>query len=193
MPADTRRAQLRAAELLFAQPRLSFYDLAHLDVRRLELPINVIFDSVDSYCASTGIEREELAHGRALEGMTVRVKGGYLILYNERAIARRRNWTVAHELGHVMLDHSFGNTDEEDEADAFAAALLAPLPALRYLEVLRGEPLDLDAVCGNFNLSRKAAGRRLSELSEPRRNLSQIETALMMKLFGAIGDPSSLK
>ena len=188
MTPDVRRAQLRAAELLFAQPKLSFYDLAHLDVRTLSLPINVIFDTVESYCASTGVARGQLITG-GIEGLTVRIRGGYLILYNERAIARRRNWTVAHELGHVMLDHSLGTKDEETEADAFAASLLSPLPALHYFEALRGEPLDVDAICGNFNLSRKAAKRRLSELSEPRRNLSEIETALMMKLFGGVCNP----
>lgn len=187
MPADIRRAELAASELLFAQPKLSFYDLAHLDLRKLVLPINVIFDTVSSYCASAGIARETLLCAGEIEGLTVRIKGGYLILYNERSIERRCAWTLAHELGHIMLDHSRGDSAEEREADAFAASLLAPLPVLRYLESLRGEPLDIDTVCGNFNISRRAAERRLDEMSCPRRNLSETEGALMMKLFRGIG------
>ena len=187
MASRLRRAELAAAELLFAQPELSFYDLAHLDPKRLTLPIRVIFDTVAAYCESTGISREALSGGRRLEGLTVRVRGGYLVLYNESSITRRQAWTVAHELGHIMLDHSGGTGDEELEADAFAASLLSPLPVMRYLERLRGAPLDVESVCGNFNISRRAAHRRLEELSAPRRSLSDVETALMMKLFGGVG------
>lgn len=187
MVYDVRKAELRAAELLFSQPRLSFYRLAHLDARRLCLPIEVIFDSFASYCESTGLGRREIDPSGTLEGITVRFNGKYVILYNEKAIARRRNWTVAHELGHLLLCHEGNAPREEREADAFAAALLTPLPVLRYLEDLRGEPLDADAIYSNFNVSRRAAERRLDELASPRRTLTEVETALMLRLFGGIG------
>ena len=193
MTPDVRRAALAAARLLFDQPKLSFYDLARLDVRNLTLPVNVIFDTFASYCASTGVSRESLAPHGGVEGMTVRIKGGYLVLYNEGAIERRRAWTLAHELGHIMLDHSKGAEDEEREADAFAASLLAPLPAMHYLEQLRGARLDVESVCGNFNLSRRASERRLEEMRAPRRNLSDVEGALMLKLFGSVGASADSK
>lgn len=188
MTFDIRKAELAAANLLFDQPSLSFYRLAHLDTRRLCLPIEVIFDSFASYCEATGIPRGELDRLGELEGLTVRHRGKYYILYNEKAIARRRNWTVAHELGHILLGHDGESAHDEREADSFAAALLMPLPVLHYLESLRGgEPLDADAICANFNVSRRAAERRLSELAAPRRTLTEVETALMLRLFGGIG------
>ena len=187
MELNVRKAELRAAELLFSQPKLSFYRLAHLDARRLSLPIEVIFDSFASYCESTGITRAEFDPAGVLEGLTVRCTGKYVILYNEKASERRRNWTVAHELGHLMLCHDGESEREEREADAFAAALLMPLPVLHYLGSLREESLDTETIYANFNVSRRAAERRLSELASPKRTLAEIETALMMKLFGGIG------
>ena len=187
MTFDIRKAELAAANLLFDQPSISFFRLAHLDARRLCLPIEVIFDSFASYCEATGVMRCEIDRAGELEGLTVRHRGKYYILYNEKAIARRRNWTVAHELGHILLGHDGESARDEREADAFAAALLMPLPVLHYLESLRDEPLDTDAICANFNVSRRAAERRLSELAAPRRTLTEIETALMLRLFGGIG------
>lgn len=69
-------------------------------------------------------------------------KKPYLILYNDRQkVTHRIRWTLAHELGHVILKHNSdfdetrlsrnGLTEEsykilDAEADAFAAELLAP-------------------------------------------------------------------
>ena len=73
-------------------------------------------------------------------------KKPYTILYNDlRQPFTRVRWTLAHELGHVILRHSEefeetklirnGLTDEsykvlDDEADAFAAELLSPVIVL---------------------------------------------------------------
>lgn len=57
-----------------------------------------------------------------------------LILVNNRHPLNTRRMGIAHEFGHLLLEHEFGNPDvgqsepdrEADEADNFAAALLAP-------------------------------------------------------------------
>ncbi|MBS4203694.1 ImmA/IrrE family metallo-endopeptidase [Lederbergia citrea] len=75
----------------------------------------------------------------------------YVIAYNENVVSKKKiNWTLAHELGHYMLEHlhqtncslsngkSLSETESyivESEANAFTRELLAPPPVLRALNV----------------------------------------------------------
>lgn len=104
----------------------------------------------------------------------------YLILVNDsnrnsRCMERVR-WTMTHELGHIVCGH-FGelsgvqsgeiqsseidNTEMEEEADFFAASLLAPLQALSIVGVK-----DIADICKGFGLSQLAAERRWSEFKD---------------------------
>jgi hypothetical protein len=69
----------------------------------------------------------------------------YLCEYNSEEISYRNRFTIAHELGHVVLGHvaegkapkrdtTFSNNDpDEVDANAFAAALLMPEKFVRKL------------------------------------------------------------
>lgn len=79
----------------------------------------------------------------------------FLILYNQQAALRRARWTIAHELGHCLLRHHeqrLGRGDGqlysalEAEANAFAAALLAPASVLLAIGDLHGQRIK--ALCG---------------------------------------------
>lgn len=77
----------------------------------------------------------------------------------------RQNWTIAHELGHIVMhDGTHSSRDAEDEADQFAAELLLPADAFRDS---LGGPLTLTSA---GNLKRKwfvaiqAIVRRAKEL-----------------------------
>lgn len=72
-----------------------------------------------------------------------------LIVYNEREYRRRIRFTLMHEVGHIVLD-----TDSEDEADAFASEILAPLPI-----VTRYGHFDVDDICRRFDVSVAMANR----------------------------------
>lgn len=67
------------------------------------------------------------------------------IFVNARGTAERRRWDVAHELGHLLLHagshHLPSDRGREDEADAFASALLLPTEGLRRNPV-RARRLD---------------------------------------------------
>ena len=69
------------------------------------------------------------------DGFTMRHGKNYIIVYNDAPhipYARKR-FTVAHELGHVVLRHQRNGEAEECEADTFARNLLAPRRlALKY-------------------------------------------------------------
>lgn len=189
--ANLRRSELCAVELLCCQGLSSIYELSVLDVRRLSLPVSVIFESFAGFCRETGVPRNTFAprlHASA-EGITLRRGGTFVILYDERTRSRARlNWTLAHELGHVMLGHSGeGAAHEEREANAFAASLLCPAAAVRFLALKSRTPLDAEALCRIFPLSRDAAVYRLRELSRPTsRAMTDAEINLLLCLFGRL-------
>ncbi|MBR0596955.1 ImmA/IrrE family metallo-endopeptidase [Sinanaerobacter chloroacetimidivorans] len=98
----------------------------------------------------------------------------YIIMYNKRACEGRKNWTQAHELGHVFLGHSLmieGSHIAEDdiyfsrypllekEADYFASILLAPPPVLKALHIHSED--EIRCLCG---LSGAAAGYQYESL-----------------------------
>lgn len=188
--AALRRAELCAVDLLCEQGLTSIYDLAALDVRRLTLPVRVVFESFGGFCAQTGADRTHFAprpHTTA-EGLTLRRDGDYLILYDELTENfRRLNWTLAHELGHVMLGHTGEGGDvEEREAGAFAASLLCPAVALRYIEKRDGRMPRPEEITAFFPLSQEAAVYRLREMKKAPPPLADSEINLLLCLFGRI-------
>ncbi len=188
--ASLRRAELCAIELLNRQNFTSIYDLTRPSVEKFDLPVSVRFDSFAAFCEKTGVPRQALC-GAGADGMTVRRQGQYIVLWNE-AIEndRRRAFTLAHEVGHILLGHMGEAPEaEEKEANAFAASLLAPAIAVRYLEQRDGAPLTGERLSAYFFLSAKAAENRLRDL---RRRVpappADVEIALLLQLFGKIED-----
>ena len=102
--------------------------------------------------------------------------GRCLVTYNNNGYRPRIRWTLAHELGHILCGHfqelyalgRRGLSDElwqtmEEEADYFAASLLAPLPAIRKLNAR-----SADDIRRLFGLSTAAANRRQREFLKAR-------------------------
>ncbi len=104
-------------------------------------------------------------------------KDRYLVLFNSSTdnhnVLGRIRWTLAHELGHVTLNHlpciveshiaenNFNNLSHpefEAEADHFAALLLCPMPLYEILGITSAQ--DIQRV---FGLSREASDVRWRE------------------------------
>jgi Zn-dependent peptidase ImmA (M78 family)/DNA-binding XRE family transcriptional regulator len=69
--------------------------------------------------------------GASISGMTFRVPGQPpLVLLNERHPADRMRFTLAHELGHLVM-HRFPTATMEDDANRFAASFLMPTADIR--------------------------------------------------------------
>lgn len=97
----------------------------------------------------------------------------YIIVYDNKIKPRERiNWTIAHEIGHIVLNHfsELNGIQNEDfvifedeimelEADYFASQLLASPVILSYLKVNNIQQIEY--LCG---ITSSAANGRLKHL-----------------------------
>ena len=61
------------------------------------------------------------------DGFFIEKDGREYIFYNDIDICyERQNWTILHEIGHIVLDHTGHSEHEEDEANFFAKYAIAP-------------------------------------------------------------------
>lgn len=108
----------------------------------------------------------------------------YLVLFNSSTennnVSGRIRWTLAHELGHIVLKHlayfaepsiaehninNISNPELEAEADHFAALLLSPMPLYEQLNVKSAS--DIYNV---FGLSHEASEIRWREYQKWKRS-----------------------
>jgi len=98
-----------------------------------------------------------------------------VIEYNITDPRVRKRFTIAHELGHFVLGHeraprdypdSFGSrvgSPIEVQANQFAAELLMPVEAVRYLVSIGTD--SIDELASIFDVSKVAMGHRLNNLN----------------------------
>ena len=160
---DYGRARREALSLLL---RSELTGLA-VDPTRLEVGVPVVFDTIGSYCAKTGLSRAQLLGrmGALADGCTLRLAGVTLVLtdFHGAGDCRRRRFTQAHELGHILLGHTRDGPAEEQEANRFAGELLMPAPVLAALGS-RGGRLRAREIAEWFFVSVSAASAQLARL-----------------------------
>ena len=108
----------------------------------------------------------------------------YLVLFNSSTannnVLGRIRWTLAHELGHVVLKHlpyiaephiaehnfnNLSNPELEAEADYFAAAFLCPIPLYEMLSIRSARDIEY-----TFGLSREASECRWNDYLKWKQN-----------------------
>lgn len=87
-----------------------------------------------------------------LHGVTV-----YEMIYDSHVHPARQRFTLAHELGHIVLKHSQEQWWEEKEADYYAAQLLAPHPVIELFTSYALNPSDPELLARTFGLSKAAS------------------------------------
>lgn len=148
-------------ENLIQHKVLSFYK--SLDQKFISLPFNIVgaIKSVPNvrlitYLCFSELHRitleKVIKYAESNDGVTHYNKNTdqYIVLYNTKHCVGRRRFTLAHELGHIVLGHleaaafskasinnfnGLSDTAIEREADWFASMLLCPFPVLRELNV----------------------------------------------------------
>lgn len=148
------------------------------DVFGVQIPIEKI-DSVINRMGGKIIEDPELVFGNAY-GYVKRQGDGFVIALRPHQSETRRNFTIAHELGHLFIHMGYkisdtlwkeqsektyyrdGNSSNEYEANEFAAAFL--MPEDEYKEIMdrytEGNVVLTSCVADYFNVSVEAASNR---------------------------------
>jgi Zn-dependent peptidase ImmA (M78 family) len=130
---------------------------------------------IDPYAIAAGLG-VEVRHitDRKWSGAVKFIDDRAVIWLNDGTGRRRKRFTLAHELGHLMLhghngrgmyrDLTFDGTAEERAANEFAAALLMPAQLVRkYAILLR---FDLKRLANLFDVSLDALNVRLAIMAE---------------------------
>ena len=157
------------------------YALSFLDCRKLILDGLAFIDSISSYEKKIGLPLPAKT-----DGITVKIGGLNMILYDDTASnSGRTNWTIAHELGHIVLSHTDNSRLSQNEADLFAASFLMPSAVIHVLDMKHGRKITEDEMANYFSASQTACRkRRLNIPQNPPENFTKNETELLRKLFG---------
>ena len=155
---------------------LSWEILLTADITSLPVDLNKVLKAVDVkailYCdAFFDTDSPRL---RGSDGFVTKIGGKKAIYLNEqKGTTQRRRFTLAHELGHIVLDHQItpiiyrnseideGQKPEEVQANVFARDLLMPAGVLAALHVT-----TVDEIIRICNVSRVSAQIRLERLTE---------------------------
>lgn len=76
----------------------------------------------------------------------------WVIFYNDNNCRERQRWTIMHEIGHIVLDHTQESELAEAEANFFAKYSIAPPPLIH-----KAECEDYLDIATKFDLSIQAA------------------------------------
>lgn len=99
----------------------------------------------------------------------------YELLYDNGAHRLRQRFTLAHELGHVVMRHWLEEPFEEAEADYFASQLLIPRPILELFDNVTPE-----FIADTFHVSKAAAA---IAVKPPRHNRNDELYTLLQRQF----------
>ncbi len=141
-----------------------------VDLKRIAESNDIKIVDYESCAACYDTDPQKMYSDISLYGFSFMTDGRYVCAINEKACGKkRRRWTLAHELAHILLGHISGvhtafSPDMEQEADRLAAQLLAPLAVLHFCGV--SSAAEIARLCG---ISEQAAGFRYEELCALRR------------------------
>lgn len=132
-----------------------------IDVFNINIPDMIIkIISMQYYSSKCNVKLKDLTqNGTFNDGYIILEKGRNraTVLYNENIeCVERKRFTIAHEIGHIVLGHEGYSIINEKEADVFASQLLLPHCILERLIKL-GKKIDVEYLNLKFGLSHEAA------------------------------------
>ena len=142
--------------------------LTEQSITYLPIDLDQIMASLSIKAVAVSLVRQRgVVVPEGIDGFTV-IRGGdraqYLLVYRDDISFERLRWTLAHELGHILLGHlrsgrrAAGHGRQEEEANYFAKELLMPLPVLARLDARSAAAIS--RLCG---VSREAAQIRVRD------------------------------
>jgi Zn-dependent peptidase ImmA (M78 family) len=146
----------------------------------LSCPVNLYYLS-DKLNATI----EEIEMSKKVLGVRQKFKEGiyngrYLIIVNKLQNLGRKRFTIAHEIGHIILNHNLPNSfldsmigcnkkyllQYERQANVFAAELLMPKDIFKDMYFNRGIK-DINKLTKTFSVSKQAIEIRIEEITGP--------------------------
>lgn len=154
-----------------------------------ELPIKVL--KIAAFCG-VKVAKDSAVQilVQGVSGCTLLDENGWQIVYQDSENRGRTRFTIAHELGHILLGHELSDSrghfrtasdrrePAEKQADEFAARLLAPACVLWALELY--EPSEIMRVC---DISAEAAGYRAERMNVLRNRGKFLTSPLERQVF----------
>lgn len=169
-----------ARDLLLAQDIIS----PVVDVRDFKLNNNIFFASFKEYAEINDMTIENIKKcGILQDGYTIRQYGVNIILYDnehETSCPQRLRFSLAHELGHIYLNHTKRGSYEEMQANCFASQLLAHDAIV--INIIKGSfSWDLDFIRNFFGISWDTASIKLKSINMSRRAYKEKDLELWNK------------
>ena len=143
-----------------------------------QLPDVVILsytDACEKYDCDRSLFTSISNHGFTIKKHSAEGTSRHIVLFNDWKDDTTIRFTLAHEIGHIVLNHTEDNEVANKEANCFARNLLCPIPVQRMLDLR--EPLEL---CDVFDV-----GERMADISLQYvwKDLNNIESALYSDLY----------
>ena len=125
--------------------------IIELEIKQLPISVDYITNELRiKQIRNCDLQKPLLSRNQ--NGLAVLSKGKFYIIYNEKDNLQERRFTVAHEIGHILLEHLFSSPTSqqekeirEQEADIFATLLLAPICVIQALKLQT--PEEIQSVC----------------------------------------------
>ncbi len=96
-------------------------------------------------------------------GFTMKHGSRNYILYNEEKGYYTNRFTIAHEIGHIILEHKIDDSVTEREANCFARNLLCPVPVINGFNIT-----NIEDYMGWFHVSDLMAENCIKNISSDR-------------------------
>lgn len=136
-------------------PSLDPFEVPAVDAARRvralwRMPIGPVRSLVRWVEAAGVLVVEKRMPSQRIDGMSQWAGDHAVVVLNADMPTDRRRWTIAHELGHLVMHDSYAEPDVEDQANEFAAEFLMPAQVIRpqLTDVSLGSLVDLKAEWG---------------------------------------------
>lgn len=183
MTPDFELASKTATRLLIKQNLSSLF----IDVREFRLN-KITIDTIQHYSEIVGKQVSDFICNEISGCFLLKLNNDInIILYNDNEKNKeRKHWGIAHELGHIYLNHDIDNDIAEIEANFFAAQLIMPEVVLREL-ARRRKCIDESFLTNNFNVSLESARKRVATLKRRQSFIpTPLDNMLLHKVAGLL-------
>ncbi len=182
---DFEKAQNAATRLLLKQNLDSLF----IDVRNFSFgDRKILIDSVQNYASITNRNLSDFTCDEFSGCCVIPYSRCNLVLYDDfEQNEARKHWGIAHELGHIYLDHQTDGEKEEKEAHFFAAQIVTPEIVLLNLSD-RCHGINPDMLYGICNVSYESACKRIGTFQRRCGFSSSLEDQMLLAKFRPILD-----